>query len=53
MALGSWVVKSGKRARVDVKSRRDKSYFRLGWDWLEDCLRLGNDCFRLRFVPYL
>jgi hypothetical protein len=51
LTLGSWVVKNGLRARLDVKSRRDKSYFRLGWDWIDDCLRLGNP-FRLWFVPY-
>jgi hypothetical protein len=41
MTLGSWVVKRGLRHFVDHKSRRDKSYFRLGWDWGERCLRLG------------
>jgi hypothetical protein len=41
MSLGSWLVKRGLRHLVDHKSRRDKSYFRLGWDWVERCLRLG------------
>lgn len=52
LTLGSWVVKNGKRALLDVKSRRDKRYFRLGWDWLDDCLRLGKPL-RLCFSPYL
>ena len=52
LTLGSWVVKNGHRAQLDVKSRRDKSYFRLGWDWLDDCLRLGKPL-RLWFSPYL
>lgn len=52
LTLGAWVVKAGKRAQLDVKSRRDKSYFRLGWDWIEECLRLGLPL-RLRFLPYL
>lgn len=51
IALGSWVVKNGYRHFVDHKSRRDKSYFRIGWDWLARCLRLG-DPIPLRFKPY-
>jgi hypothetical protein len=50
-ALGSWVVKNGLRHFVDHKSRRDKSYFRIGWDWLARCLNL-NDPFHCRFKPY-
>ena len=51
LSLGSWVVKRGLRHIVDVKSRRDKSYFRIGWDWLERCLRL-DDPIPFRFQPY-
>ena len=51
ISLGSWVVKSGRRHLVDRKDRRDKSYFRLGWDWLERCLAQGHSL-KLRFVPY-
>ena len=51
MTLGSWVIKNGKRAQIDVKSRRDKSYFRLGWDWINECLRHGAPL-RLWFHPY-
>ena len=51
ITLGSWLVKRGLRHFVDHKSRRDKSYFRLGWDWVERCLRLGHPIpFSLR--PY-
>ena len=51
ITLGSWVVKQGYRHFVDHKSRRDKSYFRIGWDWVERCLRLGQPIpFRLK--PY-
>ena len=50
-ALGSWVVKKGLRHFVDHKSRRDKSYFRIGWDWLARCLRL-DDPFHCCFRPY-
>jgi hypothetical protein len=40
ITLGSWVVKRGYRHLVDHKSRRDKSYFRIGWDWIERCFSL-------------
>jgi hypothetical protein len=49
ISLGSWAVKSGQR-HLDRKNRRDKSCFRLGWNWLERCLVQGQ-CLRLRFVP--
>lgn len=51
IALGGWVVKRGFRHLIDRKDRRDKSYFRLGWDWIERCFRLG-DPIPLRFAPY-
>ena len=51
MALGSWVVKRGYRPLLDRRDRRDKSYFRLGWDWLEHRLRLGLPV-KLRFACY-
>jgi hypothetical protein len=50
ITLGSWVVKRGLRHLIDHKSRRDKSYFRLGWDWLERCWRLDQPL-PLRFLP--
>ena len=52
VSLGSWVVKNGYRHLIDRKNRRDKSYFRLGWDWIERCFRLGKPV-RLRFSLYL
>ena len=42
ICLGSWVVKRGYRHYVDHRSRRDKSYFRIGWDWVERCLSLDQ-----------
>lgn len=51
ISVGSWVVKNGRRHLIDVKSRRDKSYFRLGWDWLARCWRL-NQPLPIRFIPY-
>jgi hypothetical protein len=50
ITLGSWVVKRGFRHLIDHKSRRDKSYFRLGWDWIERCLRLNHPV-PIRFIP--
>ena len=52
LAFGSWVVKNGLRHYVDRRSRRDKSYFRIGWDYLERQLRLEHP-FRVVFQPYL
>lgn len=52
ISLGSWVVKRGLRPIVDRKDRRDKSYFRIGWDWVERCIHLEYPV-RLRFVPIL
>lgn len=52
IALGSWLVKRGHRHLIDRKDRRDKSYFRLGWDWMERCCRLDQP-FVFRIIPYL
>lgn len=52
ISLGSWVVKNGYRHFIDHKSRRDKSYFRIGWDWAERCIRLDHPV-PIRFTPYL
>jgi len=51
ICLGSWVVKRGFRHYIDRKDRRDKSYFRLGLDWLKRCWRL-NQPVKLHFRPY-
>lgn len=52
IALGSSVVKRGLRHLVDRRDRRDKSYFRIGWDYLERRLRLGQPI-PVRFQPYI
>lgn len=51
ITLGSWVVKRGFRHFVDCKSRRDKSYFRIGLDWVERCFSLKQPV-PLHFRPY-
>lgn len=42
IALGSRVIKRGLRYLVDRRDRRDKSLFRIGWDWIERCLALDR-----------
>ena len=42
IALGEYVLTHNLANRVDRTDRRDLSVFRLGWDFLEDCLRLGD-----------
>jgi hypothetical protein len=44
-------VKNGQRHLVDKKSRRDKSYFRIGWSWLKRRLSQGQSL-KLWFSPY-
>ena len=51
IVLGRVVVSQGLRSLVDRRSRRDKSYFRIGWDYLEHRLRLGQPI-PLRFSLY-
>ena len=50
IALGSRVIKRGLRYLVDRRDRRDKSLFRIGWDWIERCFAL-NDQIPLTFTP--
>ena len=52
ITLGSSVVKRGLRHLVDRKDRRDKSYFRIGWDYVERRLRLSKPP-PIRFAPYI
>ena len=40
VALGEFVLANALSAQVDRTDRHDLSVFRLGWDYLEDCLRL-------------
>ena len=42
LVLGSYVVKRGWRPMVDRRSRRDKSYFRIGRDFIELCFSRGS-----------
>ena len=50
IALGSRVIKRGLRYLVDRRDRRDKSLFRIGWDWMERCLALNKQV-PLTFKP--
>lgn len=40
VAMGEYVLDNDLSGQVDRTDRRDLSIFRLGWDFLEDCLRL-------------
>jgi hypothetical protein len=42
VAMGHWVQHSGQVRQVDRWPRRELSLFRLGWDWVERCLTLGD-----------
>jgi len=52
IALGSRVIKWGLRYLVDRRDRRDKSLFRIGWDWIERCVALDKQI-PLTFRPVL
>lgn len=51
IVLGSRVIKNGQRHLVDRRDRRDHSCFRIGWDYLEHCIRLGEPI-PIMFSPY-
>ena len=51
IVLGSRVIKCGKRHLVDRRDRRDRSCFRIGWDYLEHCIRLAEPI-PITFTPY-
>jgi hypothetical protein len=51
IVLGSRLIKNGKRHLVDRRDRRDHSCFRIGWDYLEHCIRLGEPI-PITFSPY-
>lgn len=42
--LGRWLCKLGQRSRVDAKSNRHLSLFRIGWDWLVHQYRNNKPC---------
>jgi hypothetical protein len=51
LAIGSKVIKNGKRHLVDRRDRRDYSIFRIGRNIVERFLTNGED-FNILFVPY-
>ena len=48
---GSRTIKNGQRHLVDRRDRRDRSIFRIGWDWV-DWLLARDKPFRIRLRPY-
>lgn len=51
VALGSQVIKNGKRHLVDRKNRRDLSIFRIGCDTVDRCITNSLPC-PIRLVPH-
>ena len=41
--LGTWIVKVGFRCLLETKHKRQKSYFQLGLDWIQECLTQATD----------
>jgi hypothetical protein len=52
VALGEFVLTNALSAQVDRTDRHDLSVFRLGWDFLEDCLRLLDPIPRVAFPNF-
>ena len=52
LGLGEYVLKHGLAAQVDRTDRQDLSIFRLGWDFLEDCLRLSDPIPSISFLNF-
>jgi hypothetical protein len=52
VALGEHLLSNDLANQIDRSDRRDLSIFRLGWDFLEDCLRL-DDPIPLISIPNL
>lgn len=50
--VGRWVFKTGRRRQVDVGSRRNNSFFRIGLDWLIYATRLTIKYFKVGLFPY-
>lgn len=52
VALGEYVLLHDLSGQVDRTDRHDLSVFRLGWDFLEDCLRLLDPIPRVAFPNF-
>lgn len=51
VAVASYVVKRGWRPLIDRTDRRDRSYFAIGYRWIQRCLR-NRRRLHIRLQPY-
>lgn len=51
VAVASYVVKRGWRHLIDRTDRRDRSYFAIGYRWIQRCLR-NQRWIQMRLQPY-
>lgn len=50
--VGRWVFKTGMRRQVDIGSKRNNSFFRIGLDWLIHAISLAIQYFKVGLFPY-
>jgi hypothetical protein len=50
--VGRWVFKTGKRRQVDIGSKRNHSFFRIGLDWLIQAIPLSIQDFKVGLLLY-
>jgi hypothetical protein len=50
--VGRWVFKTGKRREVDIGSKRNNSFFRIGLDWLIHAIPVAIQYFKVGLFPY-
>jgi len=50
--VGRWVFKTGKRREVDIGSKRNNSFFRIGLDWLIHAIPIAIQYFKVGLFPY-
>jgi len=50
--VGRWVFKTGKRREVDIGSKRNNSFFRIGLDWLIHAIPIAIQYFKVGLFLY-
>ena len=50
--VGRWVFKTGRRRQIDVGTKRNLSFFRMGLDWLSHAITLPIQDFKVGLLPY-
>jgi hypothetical protein len=49
---GRWVFKTGRRRQIDVGTKRNLSFFRMGLDWLNYAIQLPIQDFKIGLLAY-